>query len=92
MTPHHEYTTVLNKQGWLLILDFVETDKITSKPDDFIEELELRPYHDAVRNIYETFGLPLVGDMIYPAGEFGPIEIIGRYFDYGKKTITLTVF
>ena len=90
MIPHHEYTTVLNKEGWSLVIDFVEIDGMTSKPDDFINEIELRQYHEAVRNVVETFGFPIVGDMIHVGDSF--CEVVGRWFEFPKKEVTLVVF
>ena len=89
MIAHHTYTTVLNKEGWTLIIDFVEADRMTSRPDDFINEVELREYHDAVRYITEQFGLPVKGDMIDVGESF--CEIIDKWFDVPKKEVVLTV-
>ena len=89
MIAHHTYTTVLNKEGWTLIIDFVESDRMTSRPDNFIDELELRKYHDAVHYINKQFGLPIKGDMIDVGESF--CEIIDRWFDVPKKKVVLTV-
>jgi hypothetical protein len=89
MIPHHAYTTVLNKQGWTLIIDFVESDRMTSRPDDWIEEEPLREYHDAVRNIIQTFGLPQKGCYIDTGTDSA--EIIDIWFEFPKKVLTLRV-
>jgi hypothetical protein len=91
MTPHYKYTTVLNKEGWELIVHFVEKneDEFEDRPDDWITEQELRPYHEAIRYITEVFGLPKVGDVINCPQEL--ITIVERWFDFEKKQVTLFV-
>jgi hypothetical protein len=91
MNPHYAYTTVLNSQGWELIVEFLENDKQTNKPDDFITEQELLPYHHMVRYLTESFGLPQKGDVISPNTESGAVWVIERWFDFEKKQVTLRV-
>jgi len=95
MTPHHQYTTIMNKEGWQLIIDFVEPEELhstlyISRKDDWITEDELRPYHDAVRYISEVFGFPVVGDII-EACNSDLITVKERWFDFPKKVVRLCV-
>jgi len=95
MIPHHQYTTILNKEGWQLIIDFVApeevgSDLLLSRRDDWITEEELRPYHDAVRYTTEVFGFPAIGDII-EACDSDLITVKERWFDFPKKVVRLCV-
>ena len=88
MTPHHSCTTVLNKEGWELIVCFLDAEN-DQQPDDYITESELRPYHEAVRFVTEVFGLPQKGDIINCGSDI--VTVQNRWFDLEKKQVVIDV-
>lgn len=97
-SPYLEHHTSYESElpnGWKLCVEFVEKDEeneiYDTKADPYITESQMKEVHDTIKDTFELFGMPVIGDNIQ-VWEFAIDKVVERTFNAKEKLVTLSLY